>query len=66
MKKRSFRKPTKVTKNRQYFNTTEVKIDLKRQKRKRGERIFAKTHENIIILSIIFVIAILLIVYKHI
>ena len=64
MKKRTFKKPAKVTRIMQFFNLIKVEIDLKRQKRKGGERNTSQTHENIIILSIIFVISILIIVYK--
>jgi len=61
MKKRTYRNSSKPTKNRQYFNTTDVRIDLKRTKRKAGKRntTLISIETNIILLCIIVIVTIL-------
>lgn len=61
MKKRNSRKHSKLTKNKQHFNTTSVEIDLKRTKRKAGKRNSTLTsiETNIILLCIMLIVIIL-------
>jgi hypothetical protein len=62
MKKRTYRNSSKPTKNRQYFNTTSVEIDLKRTnktKKRSGERM-SPIQTNIILLINILIMVILM------